>query len=85
MASTRILFMGKLRDVAGVGERIVDLPASINSVGPLIEFLTQGNAPLKEALSAPEIRVAIDETIVVHDEAIIEPNEIAFMPAFSGG
>ena len=82
---TRILFFGRLRDAAGASERIVKLPDNVTNVDSLISFLTEGDVLLRNALTAPEIRIAINEKIIPSVTSIDKPTEIAFMPAFSGG
>lgn len=82
---TRILFFGALKDAAGVSERIEALPSSVKTPNMLIEFLAADNPHLLEALQAPTVRIAIDQEIKQRDDIIGTPNEIAFMPPFSGG
>ena len=83
---TRVLFFGRLRDIAGHGARDIDLSPELATVGDLRGWIGKDNALLAEALSPPTIRVSIDQVICVHDSASIEgAKEIAFMPPLSGG
>lgn len=43
---TRLLFFGRLRDVAGEGERLVELPADIGTVSELRAWLANDDADL---------------------------------------
>ena len=79
----RVLFFGRLRDVAGAGE--LSLAAPLSTLADLHAHLARDNAALGEALAGPGIRVAIDQAFVTGD-ADFGPNaEIAFMPPLSGG
>jgi molybdopterin synthase sulfur carrier subunit len=84
--ATRILFFGSLREKAGGAERTVRLPAGITTITALIDWLAEDDAELRAALTAPDVRVAIDQTLVAgHQSRIDASAEVAFMPAFSGG
>lgn len=83
---TRVLFFGRLRDVAGHGERELDLPPEIATVSDLRAFVGKDDALLAEALSPRAIRVSVDQVICVNDDASVKgAEEIAFMPPLSGG
>ena len=82
--TTRILFFGALKDVAG-GERIVDLPAHVRDFSSLVAWISESDAELGAALDAPAIRFAVDKRMSARDEAFSNPQEIAFMSPFSGG
>lgn len=83
--ATRILFFGSLRDVAGECDRLVKLPAHIKDRIGLIQWLAENNDPLKAALMSPEIRMCVDKRIVRDETALDGPEEIGFLPPFSGG
>lgn len=83
--ATRILFFGALREKAGGGERLAELPAQIDNAGALIDWLAGEDGDLKRALEASSVRIAVDQALVRRDETFVRPREIAFMPPFSGG
>lgn len=83
--TTRILFFGRLKEIAGSGGRIASLPADIDSAAALIDWLADGDEALRQALTAPTVRIAVDQKIIDRDERFAGPREIAFMPPFSGG
>jgi len=83
---TRILFFGRLRDVAGHGERVVELPPHVATIADLRSWIADGDAMLGAALHEPSIRVVVDQIIRNQDnETVRNAAEIAFMPPLSGG
>ncbi len=82
--ATRILFFGALREWAGGAEKLIETPARL-SVAELIDFISDDDAELRAALSAPSVRIAVDQSIVDRYHTIAKAREVAFMPAFSGG
>ena len=79
----RVLFLGKLADLAGQGERVID------SAGPLDwQGLLGALDPLLAGeLDGPKVRVAVNGTILADKTALSvgEGDEIAFLPPVSGG
>jgi molybdopterin synthase sulfur carrier subunit len=81
----RLLFFGRLADIAGARERAFDLPGPI-SIASLMDALGAGAPELAGALAAPSVRVAINQAIVRGRDAMAGPgDEIAFLPPVSGG
>jgi molybdopterin synthase sulfur carrier subunit len=81
--AARVLLFGRLRDVAGWRERLVDpAPASLSALRTL---LAHEDPALGEALSAKGVQAAIDKVIVRGDVAIQAGAEVAFMAPMSGG
>lgn len=85
MVATRVLFFGRLHDVVGARQREIELPDWVDTPAALIDWLAAGDAQIGAALSAPSVRVAVDQTIVDRDSPIVGAREVAFMPPFSGG
>lgn len=83
--ATRILFFGALKEKAGVGERLIELPADIADAAALIDFVAADDGALRESLLAPSVRIAVDQKLLSRHETFDAPREIAFMPPFSGG
>lgn len=87
MAKLRVLFMGRLRDLAGASECVVDIPELGLSVADLIDLIS--SAPeCSAALRAPSVRLAINQEIAPRQVAgmrLRDGDEIAFLPPYSGG
>ncbi len=82
---TKIVFLGWLKDKAGVAERQVDLP-ELTTPESLIAFVAGDNAELASALSEPSIRIIINKSFLANNNTLPDNiDEVAFMPPLSGG
>lgn len=79
----RVLLFGRLRDVAGWREKVLD-PAP-PSLSALIARLTADDPDLGAALKGPGVRAAIDKVMVSGDRVLTGREEVAFLPPMSGG
>mgnify|MGYP001239258012 CR=1 FL=1 len=79
----RVLFLGRLRDVAGVRE--MELAVKVESLADLRDMIARENPALGQALREPGVRVAINRVFAETDGPLAEADEIAFMPPLSGG
>ena len=82
----KLVFLGRLEDVAGASE--IELGPLHGAT--LAQVMAGFPTELVAALSSPRIRIAVNGTVVGADEpldrlAIIEGDEIAFLPPVSGG
>jgi molybdopterin synthase sulfur carrier subunit len=83
---TKLLFFGRLRDVAGGADLRCDLPANVATVGDLRAWLRQRDELLGQAISASDVRVAVNQAFCLGDHELVRgAHEIAFMPPLSGG
>jgi len=72
-----VLFLGRLQDTAGEGERAVPLQ-------PTLAALIDSFEPdLAAALRSAKVRVAVNG--VLGASALAEGDEVAFLPPVSGG
>ncbi len=84
-APARILFLGRLADLAGERERAWPLAGTL-SVAELIEALAAEEPALAAALSHASVRVAVNQSIASGAGARVSAgDEIAFLPPVSGG
>jgi molybdopterin synthase sulfur carrier subunit len=76
----RLVFLGKLADVAGAAELAVE-------PGALADVLARLPAVLAVALLDERVRVALNGELITHPEAVVlaEGDELAFLPPVSGG
>ena len=82
----RVLYFARLRQIAGVGEQQVDVPASVNTVEDLIDFLSAADARVAEALSDRRVlKAAINQKHVALDAVLTGATEVAFFPPVTGG
>ncbi|MBY0565472.1 MAG: MoaD/ThiS family protein [Hyphomonadaceae bacterium] len=82
----KVLFFGRLRDRAGLGEREVAL-SEVVALAVFRHLASAGDDDLEAALAAPSVRIAINATLAPSDAAcsVWPSDEVAFMPPFSGG
>jgi molybdopterin synthase sulfur carrier subunit len=81
----KIVYFATLRREIGIGEEIVDPPASIAAVAPLLDWLKQRSPAHARALAAPRLMVAINQDYAGMDSAIGPSDEVAFFPPVTGG
>ena len=81
----RLLFFGKLSDVAGARERDFVVPEKVSTVSDLIDALRQGDEYLGAALSDETVSIIVNEARVSRSFAISADDEVAFLPPVSGG
>ena len=81
--AVRVLLFGRLSDVAGWRERLIDpAPATLAALKAL---LGAGDSSLAEALAAKGVQAAVDKAVVRGDVALSASAEVAFLPPMSGG
>jgi molybdopterin synthase sulfur carrier subunit len=75
-----------VREKAGRAEETVELPAHVDTVAALIDWLKSRGAEFEAAFERREvIRAAINQRHVKHDAALDGAREIAFFPPVTGG
>ena len=79
----RVLLFGRLGDVAGWRERVIDPPPA--SLAALRELLGRDDAGLGEALGGKGVQACVDRAIVRGEAALTATSEVAFLPPMSGG
>ncbi|WP_296599703.1 MoaD/ThiS family protein [Phenylobacterium sp.] len=83
-AIARVLFFGRLADLFGRSMSVI-IPAEGCAVSDLrirIAATVEGGA---EALGQPGVRVAVDQLMACGDPWVSPGQDVAFLPAFSGG
>jgi sulfur-carrier protein len=82
----KIVYFAWLRERIGTGEENRTLPETVKTGADVIAWLATLSEEHAEALAVPGvIRVAVDQEIIAHDEAIGTPREIALFPPMTGG
>lgn len=80
---TRVLMLGRLRDIAGWRERAID-PGPV-TLSALRDLLSREDAALGEALAGHGVQAAVNKTLAREDVALKPGDEVAFLPPMSGG
>ena len=75
-----------VREKAGLGEEVVDLPEHAATIADVIAWLKSRGPEYAEAFERSDvIRAAIDHTHVKHSAPVQGAREIAFFPPVTGG
>lgn len=77
----RLVFLGRLGDVAGAPEREMDAPPGA-TVAALLDLL---EPELAAELRSPKVRIAVAGALGSQDRIVSEGDEVAFLPPVSGG
>mgnify|MGYP000208025061 CR=1 FL=1 len=77
----RVLLFGRLGDVAGWRDQVIEA----ETLTRLLGRLTDSDPSLGEALTAPGVQVALDQVLVRGDRPLSASSEVAYLPPMSGG
>jgi len=79
----RVLLFGRLADVAGWRDRLVDPPPA--TLSALQQQIGAEDPQLAEALAGVGVRAAVDQVLSRADVSLSGVKEVAFMSPMSGG
>jgi molybdopterin synthase sulfur carrier subunit len=81
-----MLYFAWVREAVGTGEESVEPPATVATVGQLIEWLSQRTSGHAHAFAdRTRLRAAVDQRFVGLDAPIRGAREIAIFPPVTGG
>jgi molybdopterin synthase sulfur carrier subunit len=80
-----IRYFARLREDLGSAEEAVALPAGVNTVGGLRDWLIDRGPPWRETLSAPAVLIAVNHETAGPAVAVQDGDEVAFFPPVTGG
>jgi sulfur-carrier protein len=82
----RIKYYAWLKDKLGCEEEEITLPAGVNTVGRLIEWLPERGPRYEEAFEFIEVcKVAVNQAYVLNDQPIKDDDEVIIYPPVAGG
>jgi len=82
----KVLYFAWVRERIGKADEVIEPPASIRTVGELMNWLAERGDEYAYAFENRKvIRAAIDKAHVKPDTLIAGANEIAFFPPMTGG
>ncbi len=82
--SVKIIFFASIRETLGC--HILDCTESVPNISGLIAHLVaKGGDKWHEALTAENVRVAVNQELVNGDVGICDGDEVAFFPPVTGG
>lgn len=86
-----IQYFASIRETLDRNEEELALPAGVNSVQMLIDYLLSANPQFETVFKegsgdkGRKILVAVNQTIVGRDHPLSENDEVAFFPPVTGG
>ncbi len=80
---TRVLLFGRLSEVAGWREHVIDPPPA--TLSALRALIAARWPDLAVALQGPGVQAAVNQGLVRGDIALASGAEVAFLPPMSGG
>jgi molybdopterin synthase sulfur carrier subunit len=82
----RVLYFAWIRERVGKPEEEIELPASVATVGELMQWLAKRGEEYAHAFGNPKVvRAAIDKTHAEPAAKITDAREVAFFPPMTGG
>ena len=81
----RLLYFGRLAEVAGTRGGEVEVPAGVATVAAARDWIAAGNPALGEALASPTVRAVVDDEFAADDRSLKGATELAFIPPVRGG
>jgi molybdopterin synthase sulfur carrier subunit len=82
----KLVYFAWVRERIGKESEVVELPAELETIGDLVEWLkTRGEEYAYAFENAAVVRAAIDKRHVKSAAAIAGASEIAFFPPMTGG
>jgi len=81
----RLVFFGRLRELAGGAEKSLTLPGDVDTLARLIAWLKTQDPMLGAAVDAKSVRCCINREVCGPEAPVKTGDEIAFLPPLSGG
>lgn len=82
----RLLYFARLREVFGLGQERLELPAAAPTLTDLLDTLrARGGVWAEELASGRAYRVAVNQDIVGIEATLSENDEVALFPPVTGG
>ena len=78
-----VLYFAAVRDLVGQDEEVLEVPASVTTIGALAAHLAHVHSPLKDRLGY--VRFARNEEFAENDDPLAEGDTIALIPPVAGG
>ncbi|WP_310618991.1 molybdopterin converting factor subunit 1 [Flexibacterium corallicola] len=86
MSTLKIVYFAWIRERTGTDEETLDLPEQVVTPKGLMEWLIQKDERYAYAFEdCDNVRVALDQEHVEHDQPLAGASEIAFFPPMTGG
>jgi sulfur-carrier protein len=82
----KILYFARLRQIIGRGQDEISIPAEVQTVGALIDYLKGRDEGIAVAFAdLRTLKVAINQSHASLDASLAGATEVAFFPPVTGG
>lgn len=82
----RMLYFARLREVFGLGQETLELPAEVDTLAGLLDWLrARGGLWAEELAEGRAFRLAVNQDIATPDAALVDDDEVAIFPPVTGG
>ena len=82
----KLLYFAKIKELVGLDNETIDLPATVLTLDELKNFLILRGAPWSEIfLSHNATRCALNQNLMQSNFNLVAGSEIAFFPPITGG
>lgn len=81
----RVRLFGKFGDLVEGGNEIPVPSENIASVAGVLDFLASTEPRLHREITSPQVLVAVNQQIVSATTAVVDGDEVAFLPPVTGG
>ena len=81
--SVKVLYFASLKEALGIGNETLELPAGVNTIGGLRDWLTSHGRD--KLASARNLRCAVNQEMAGADAIVRDGDEVAFFPPVTGG
>ena len=80
-----MVYFAWVREKLGIPDEQITLPAPVNTVDRLLDFLRSKGEPYATVLADPQLRVAVNQRYAHPQDALTDRDEVAIFPPVSGG
>jgi molybdopterin synthase sulfur carrier subunit len=81
--SVQVRYFASLKEALGIGNETLELPAGVNTVGGLRDWLASHGRD--KLASARNLRCAVNQEMAGADAIVRDGDEVAFFPPVTGG
>lgn len=81
----KVLFFARVRDQVGCNELDLELPETVSDVGAFTDLIKSRGEAFTNALSDPNIMVAVNQEMAGSQTTVEDGDEIAYFPPVTGG
>ncbi len=82
----KLVYFSQVRERLGKAEEELNIPADVETVGALIDYLITLGSTYQSALSNTQmLRVAVNQVYAKRDHAVSNEDEVAIFPPVTGG